>query len=62
MGFSEIKPTGWLKNQLRIQADGLSGHLHEFWPDIADSQLSKLSFDSPWYNIVVAGKSRQAAF
>ncbi len=32
-----IKPTGWLKNQLRIQADGLSGHLDEFWPDISDS-------------------------
>jgi hypothetical protein len=33
-----IKPTGWLLNQLRIQADGLSGHLDEFWPDIARSQ------------------------
>ncbi|MDW7655780.1 MAG: glycoside hydrolase family 127 protein [Bacillota bacterium] len=38
MDFADIKPTGWLKNQLQIQADGLSGHLHEFWPDIADSQ------------------------
>ena len=33
-----IRPTGWLYNQLRIQADGLSGHLDEFWPDIAHSQ------------------------
>ena len=32
-----IHPTGWLHNQLRIQADGLSGHLDEFWPDIKDS-------------------------
>ena len=32
-----IRPTGWLRNQLRIQADGLSGHLDEFWPDIKDS-------------------------
>ena len=35
--LGEIKPTGWLKNQLQIQADGLSGNLDEFWPDIADS-------------------------
>ncbi len=32
-----IRPRGWLLNQLRIQADGLSGHLDEFWPDIKDS-------------------------
>lgn len=32
-----IQPTGWLKRQLQIQADGLGGHLHEFWPDIKDS-------------------------
>jgi uncharacterized protein len=32
-----IRPSGWLLNQLRIQADGLTGHLDEFWPDIADS-------------------------
>jgi len=37
MPLGSIKPTGWLKNQLRIQADGLSGHLDEFWPDISDS-------------------------
>ena len=29
-----VKPTGWLKRQLRIQADGLSGHLDEVWPDV----------------------------
>ncbi len=32
-----IKPSGWLKKQLQIQVDGLSGHLDEFWPDISDS-------------------------
>ncbi len=32
-----IRPEGWLKRQLRIQADGLSGHLDEFWPSISQS-------------------------
>jgi hypothetical protein len=32
-----IRPSGWLKNQLCIQANGLSGHLDEIWPDIKDS-------------------------
>lgn len=35
--LNSIKPRGWLKRQLRIQAEGLSGHLDEFWPDIKDS-------------------------
>ena len=33
--LTAIKPTGWLRRQLQIQADGLSGHLDEFWPDLS---------------------------
>lgn len=33
----EIKPQGWLRSQLEIQAKGLSGNLHKIWPDIRDS-------------------------
>src|SRR5574341_41120 len=33
-----IRPRGWLQRQLRIRADGLSGHLDEFWPDVGQSQ------------------------
>ena len=29
---------GWLRQQLQIQADGLSGHLDKIWPDIRDSR------------------------
>ncbi|HZO87531.1 MAG TPA: beta-L-arabinofuranosidase domain-containing protein [Chthonomonadaceae bacterium] len=36
--LGSIRPTGWLQRQLRIQAEGLSGHLDEFWPDIARSR------------------------
>ena len=35
--LGSVLPAGWLLNQLRIQADGLSGHLDEFWPDVAQS-------------------------
>jgi DUF1680 family protein len=31
-----VRPRGWLLDQLRIQADGLSGHLDEFWPDVSN--------------------------
>ena len=33
-----IRPLDWLRTQLRIQADGLTGHLDEFWPDVAHSR------------------------
>ena len=33
----EIKPKGWLRRQLEIQAEGLSGNLDKVWPDVRDS-------------------------
>jgi len=35
---NEIKPRGWLLRQLQIQAEGLSGNLDQFWPDIKESR------------------------
>ncbi len=34
----QIRPEGWLRRQLQIEADGLVGHLDKIWPDIKDSK------------------------
>lgn len=35
--YREIRPEGWLRRQLEIQAAGLSGNLDKVWPDVRDS-------------------------
>eukprot|EP01064_Diplonema_japonicum_P018109 TRINITY_DN26800_c0_g1_i1.p1 TRINITY_DN26800_c0_g1~~TRINITY_DN26800_c0_g1_i1.p1 ORF type:complete len:757 (+),score=186.25 TRINITY_DN26800_c0_g1_i1:47-2272(+) len=32
-----VTPKGWLLKQLTLQAEGLSGHLSQFWPDVMSS-------------------------
>ena len=32
--LGSIKPKGWLYDQLTVQANGLTGHLDEFWEDV----------------------------
>ena len=34
-----VTPSGWLLRQCRVQADGLSGHLEEFWPDLGANNM-----------------------
>lgn len=33
----QVQPEGWLSTELNIQANGLSGYLFYFWPDIQSS-------------------------
>ncbi len=33
----ELRPEGWLRRQLEIQAEGLSGNLDKIWRDVRDS-------------------------
>lgn len=34
----EIRPEGWLRRQLQLEADGLVGNLDKIWPDVRDSR------------------------
>src|SRR6185436_13348206 len=35
--LATLRPQGWLLERLRLQADGMAGHLDEFWPDVSRS-------------------------
>ncbi|MEO6982977.1 MAG: beta-L-arabinofuranosidase domain-containing protein [Edaphobacter sp.] len=37
LSLGSVRPTGWLRSQLQIQANGLGGHLDETWPDVGSN-------------------------
>ncbi len=37
--LGSVLPRGWLLRQCQIQADGLTGHLEEFWPDLGPDNM-----------------------
>lgn len=51
LALGTIKPQGWLKQQLRIQADGLVGHLDEFWPSIKDNPILGGDYEKGWERV-----------
>lgn len=43
-----VKPTGWLKDQLTLQANGLTGHLDEFWPSLKENAWRGAAKGEAW--------------
>jgi uncharacterized protein len=46
--LTAVKPSGWLLEQLRIQANGITGHLDEFWPDVGPNSAWRGGAGEGW--------------
>lgn len=43
-----VRPQGWLRDQLRLQADGQTGQLEEVWPDVGPDSAWLGGDGEPW--------------
>lgn len=39
LALGAVQPRGWLRDQCRLQADGLTGHLESAWPDLGPDNM-----------------------
>ncbi|MEW6235470.1 MAG: beta-L-arabinofuranosidase domain-containing protein [Candidatus Omnitrophota bacterium] len=46
--LGSVKPKGWLKDQLTVQSNGLTGHLDEFWPSLAKTAWKGMEGGEAW--------------
>lgn len=46
--LGSITPSGWLRDQLRLQADGLTGQLEEIWPDVGPDNAWRGGHGDDW--------------
>lgn len=43
-----VRPSGWLRRQLRLQADGQTGRLEELWPDVGPDNAWRGGSGDAW--------------
>lgn len=48
LGLGAIRPTGWLRDQLQLQARNITGRLEEIWPDVGPNSAWRGGDGEDW--------------